>query len=250
MKEKLRQIAEKSNDRIELCVNLINEFNLKTVAELGVFRGDFAQKVLEKNQCIEKYTMIDPWRNLSAWNKPANKDDDTFEKYYQETLEKTDFAKGKRIVLRGKTTEVINEIDDGTYDFVYIDGDHTLKGITIDLINFWPKIKENGFIVGDDFSSSIWQHSLEFEPTMVFPFAVYFAEAVNTKIYALPYGQFIIFKQKDAEFEFVDFTTSKYNNLELRTQLLKQGATSKKSLKYMLKRRVPFTAKLYSAIKK
>lgn len=248
MKEKINEIAKKSNNRFDFCINLIDEFKLTNVAELGVYRGDFAQKVLEKNQSIEKYTMIDPWRNLAAWNKPANKDNDTYDKFYQETLEKTDFAKEKRIILRGKTTEVISQIQDKTYDFVYIDGDHTLKGITIDLINLWSKVKENGFIVGDDFSPTIWQHSKEFEPTMVFPFAVYFAEAVNTKIYALPHGQFAIFKQKATEFEFIDLTNGKYGNLELRTQFSETHKNNR--LKSVIKKRIPFASKIYAYIKK
>lgn len=250
MEKKIKQIIEKSNDRFDFCINLIEEFSFRTVAELGVYRGDFAQKILEKNQSVEKYTMIDPWRNLLAWNKPANKDDETFEGFYKETIQKTDFAKEKRIVLRGKTTEVINLIQDHSYDLVYIDGDHTLKGISIDLINMWPKVKENGFIVGDDFLPSIWQHNQEFEPTMVFPFAVYFAEAVSAKIYALPYGQFAIVKQKETEFEFIDLTNGKYNNLELRGQFLKEEGAAKNSLKSMLGKRISFAAKTYTALKK
>lgn len=222
MIEKIKQIIEKSNDRIDFCINLINESNISTVAEIGVYRGEFARKILEKCQCIEKYTMIDPWKHLTQWNKPFNTDNATFDKFYQETLQKTNFVKEKRIVLRGKTTEVINQIQDNTFDFVYIDGDHTLKGISIDLINLWPKVKENGFIMGDDFLPSIWQHGKEYEPTMVFPFAVYFAEAVNAKIYALPYKQFIIFKQEQTKFEFIDLTNGKYNNLELRTQFYRK----------------------------
>lgn len=248
MKEKIEQIIEKSNDRFDFSIMLIDEFNLSSVAELGVYRGDFAQKILEKNQCIKRYTMIDPWRNLDAWNKPANKDNETFEKFYQETLRKTDFAKEKRIVLRGKTTEVINQIQNNAFDFVYIDGDHTLKGISIDLINLWPKVKEGGFIMGDDFSPTIWQHSQEFEPTMIFPFAVYFAEAVNTKIYALPYEQFIIFKQEESEFEFIDLTNGKYNNLELRTHFFSEK--KQKSLRRMIKKNIPFASQIYSALKK
>ncbi|MFM8374101.1 MAG: class I SAM-dependent methyltransferase [Bacteroidota bacterium] len=235
MKEKISEIVRKSNNRFDFCTNLIEAFNLANVAELGVYRGEFARKVLETNQCIEKYTMIDPWRSLEAWNKPANTDDETFEKFYQETIEKTNFAAGKRIILRGKTTEVVSKIRDNTLDLVYIDGDHTLKGISVDLISMWPKVKENGFIVGDDFYPSIWQHSRKFEPTLVFPFAVYFAEAVNSRIYALPYGQFVICKQGESEFEFTDLTDGTYNNLELRNQLI----VRENSLERMLKRVFP-----------
>ena len=115
MQEIIRKINDNSKDRFSFCIELINEFNLKNVAELGVYRGDFAKEILEKSPSIEQYTMIDPWRNLSEWNKPANKDNDTFEGFYQETMQKTDFAKEKRIVLRGKTTEVIGDITDQSF---------------------------------------------------------------------------------------------------------------------------------------
>src|SRR5690606_33072558 len=122
--------------------------------------------------------------------KPANTNNAEFEAYYQETINRTAFAKEKLQVLRGKTTEVIRHVDEASVDFAYIDGDHTLKGISIDLIGLWGKIKPGGFIGGDDFCPSIWQHSKTFEPTFVFPFAVYFAEAVGAKIYVLPFNQF------------------------------------------------------------
>lgn len=236
MKETLLKLIEKSQNRVMFCIELINEFNLNAVAEIGVYKGDFAKQLLEKSNGIKTYTMIDPWRNLSDWNKPCNKDNNSFENFYKETINKTDFAKEKRKVLRGKTTEVIDELEDESFDFVYIDGDHTLRGITIDLINFWPKLKPNGFIVGDDFSPSIWQHNREFEPTMVFPFAVYFAEAVNTKIFGLNFNQFLIAKNQ-TEFQFIDLTSGKYKNLELRTQF---NNMPNRTIKQLIQKNIPF----------
>ena len=88
-----------------------------------------------------------------------NKSDDIFAGFYRETMERTSEYEAKRVVLRGTTTEVIDEIPDGSLDFAYVDGDHTLRGITIDLVSVFPKIREGGWIGGDDFSPSIWQHS-------------------------------------------------------------------------------------------
>ena len=230
MKNKLTHILGKSNDRFDISVGIINELNFTKIAELGVYRGDYAKKILENCHNVDKYTMIDPWRNLSDWNKPANKDNNTFKEFFEETMSKTDFAKDKRIILRGKTIEIIKQIEDSSLDFVYIDGDHTLKGISIDLISIWPKVKENGCIVGDDFVPSIWQHSKEYEPTMVFPFAVYFAEAVQSKIFGLPFGQFVIFKTISDKFEFINLTGRDYN-LELRKQFYKKKLNIKKLIK-------------------
>lgn len=231
MSKEIIKILAKSQDRYELCINIINENAFKKIAEVGVYKGDFAEKLLTNCPLIEKYAMIDPWRNLSDWNKPANKNDITFEKYYAETMSKTHFAKNKRVVFRGKTTEVIDQIPANEFDFIYIDGDHTLKGITIDLISFWSKLKDGGIIMGDDFFPSIWEHSKKYEPTLVFPYAVFFAEGVNAKIFALPFGQFLIEKQNNSVFEFIDLTGGQYSNLQLKSQLSSRVIEAKRILK-------------------
>ena len=61
------------------------EARAATVAEIGVYRGQFAEQLLDGCPGISTYYMIDPWRNLADWNKPANKGDDVFERYYDET---------------------------------------------------------------------------------------------------------------------------------------------------------------------
>lgn len=104
-------------------------------------------------------------------------------------------------------------------DFAYIDGDHTLRGIAIDLIRVYPKVRVGGFIGGDDLSPTIWAHKTRFEPTLVFPFAIYFAEAVGATIYALPHIQFCLQKTETREFRFVDLT-GQYGDLTLRSQLV------------------------------
>ena len=213
----IRQCVKKSNSRADLWIHLTQFAKVKRMAEIGVYRGDFASQLLRGCDSIEKYYMIDPWRHLDDWNKPANKKDDTFERFLLETKEKTSFAVEKRKILRGKTTEVIENISDGELDFAYIDGDHTLKGITIDLISLFSKIRVGGWIGGDDFSRTVWQHSPNFEPTLVFPFAVYFAEAFGANIYALPYSQFLLEKNQVKSFSFIDLT-GKYSDLGLKSQ--------------------------------
>tara|TARA_B110000196_G_scaffold310508_1_gene313364 strand:- start:97 stop:828 length:732 start_codon:yes stop_codon:yes gene_type:complete len=211
MKNKLIEIIDNSDSRYDLWSNFLSSSKLEVICELGVYKGDFAHMILKKCSFIQKYIMIDPWKNLSNWNKPANHKRDTFDVLYKETLEKTNFAEHKRVILKGTTVEVINKIPDASLDFIYIDGDHTLKGISVDLISTWKKIKKNGFLAGDDFCPSIWQHNINYEPTLVFPFALYFAEAMNTTIYALPYNQFLITKAEKG-FEFINLTDIDYDH--------------------------------------
>ena len=213
----IRQCVARTSSRLDLWTDFVREAGVARMLEVGVYRGSFAARLLEQCGGIERYYMLDPWRHLEGWEKPANKSDDVFEQFLSETRSKTDFAASKRVILRGKTTEVIDQIGDGELDFAYVDGDHTLKGITIDLTRVFPKVRAGGWIGGDDFSSTVWQHATTFEPTLVFPFAVYFAEAVGARIYALPEKQFLLEKRTDGAFAFVDLV-GEYGDVGLRDQ--------------------------------
>jgi hypothetical protein len=202
-------------------VGLLTELGVQEMAEIGVYRGTFAQAILDGCPDITRYYMIDPWRHLDDWDKPANKDDTTFEKCFAETMERTEAHAAKRVVLRGKTTEVVEQIPDGSLDVAYVDGDHTLRGITIDLIRMWPKIRPGGYLAGDDFRPRMWHHTQEFEPTLVFPWAIFFAEAVGAPSYGLPHNQFLIHKV-EAEPTFADLA-GRYADLSLRQGLAKKS---------------------------
>jgi Methyltransferase domain len=215
--DKVREWAAGARTRLDLWVSLVNGVEARAVAEIGVYRGAFAERLLGECPTIAAYYMVDPWRHLDDWNKPANKADDVFERLFEEAMARTGAYAEKRIVLRGKTSEVIDRVPDKALDFAYVDGDHTLRGITVDLVKVFPKVKEGGWIGGDDFSASIWQHGRDYEPTLVFPFAVYFAEAVGARIYGLPHNQFLLEKTARGH-EFVD-VTGRYGDLDLRGQL-------------------------------
>lgn len=200
--------------RFALWKRFLSAQRTRVMAEVGVWKGEFAAEMLLNIPHLDSYYMIDPWANLSNWNKPFNVSQEAFDEVYREMESRTAFAAHKRRILRGRTMEVVDEIPNDSLDFAYIDGDHTLRGITIDLIKMWPKIKQGGIIGGDDFITTPWQHDITFEPTMVCPLSVYFAEAMNVPIVALDHGQFLIYKNKIPGFSFVD-STGQYSDLSL-----------------------------------
>lgn len=197
--------CETKDSRNTLWENVLNEFEPESLCEVGVWRGEFADHLLETCPSISSYVGIDPWRPLRDWNKPNNgstKNLALVENAARTTLERW----GNRVtLLKGKTSEVRNSIADQSLDAAYIDGDHTLRGITVDLISMLPKIKPGGFLFGDDLTKTLWQHGPEFSPTQVFPFVAYFAEAHNLPFFSLPHGQWLIIVRASEEFEWVDF---------------------------------------------
>jgi hypothetical protein len=177
--------------------DLVNRNGFRTIAEIGVWKGELAAALLASCPDITTYWMIDPWRRLPAWNKPLNVTDDEFGRVYEQALAATAGHAGVRQVLRGTTGEVIDRVPDGSLDFVYVDGDHTLRGITLDLLLAWPKVRDGGAIGGDDCVPYAWQHAARFEPTFVSPWVAYFAEAMRAPLTILPAGQFLIHKSAD-----------------------------------------------------
>ena len=160
-----------TTDRLTFWVDFINSNEIKSMTEIGVWRGEFAEQILSSCPGIDRYYLVDPWMHLPNWNKPFNKSDDIFDEVLAEARRRLSSFASKCVFLRGRTTDVeLPEVD-----FTYVDGDHTLRGISIDLIRAWPNTKWLG---GDDFGP-IWQHGDSFEPSMVNPFAVHFAEAVG-----------------------------------------------------------------------
>jgi hypothetical protein len=207
-------IIRDKHNRVELWESLLGHLHVQIMAEIGVWKGEFAERLLRDCPAIKHYIMIDPWANLPDWNKPFNVDERQFQRIYAEAMARTDFAADKRRVLRGRTKEVIDDIPDESLDLAYIDGDHTLRGITIDLLRLLPKIRPGGFMAGDDFVAAPWQHAPQFEPTLVCPFAVYCCEALDLPIIALPFNQFLIWKRQEAGFRFTDLVGA-YGDLSL-----------------------------------
>jgi hypothetical protein len=229
-------VVGNANSRLDLWIRILKKLQLPTIMEVGVWKGEYAEEVLRQCNFISQYYMVDPWATLPDWNKPFNVAPKQFDEVFEEAMRRTAFAESKRIILRGRTKEVIEGVPDNSVDFAYIDGDHTLRGITIDLIKVLPKIKDGGFIGGDDFTNTPWQHDVQFEPTLVCPFSVYFAEAMDLPIAALPFNQFLIQKAPNSKFAFID-TTGGYGNLGLnRIPLQLFASTLKNKVKQLLKR--------------
>ena len=93
--EALRALGEAAANRVELWTRFAREAEARRVAEIGVYRGRFAARMLADCPAIETYYMVDPWRNLEDWNKPANTSDDEFERIFREAMERTSGARGQ-----------------------------------------------------------------------------------------------------------------------------------------------------------
>lgn len=122
------------------------------VAELGVWKGEFARFIWDETQPKEMH-LIDCWApqdELGKIEKLVASSSEQHEAWYQEARGRFEGVEGV-IFHRGMTADMVERFPDGHFDWIYVDGDHTYEGCAADLRMYLPKVKEGGFIVCDDY---------------------------------------------------------------------------------------------------
>lgn len=100
------------------------------VAEVGTYRGHFARHILAACDPAElhlidiDFSLLDP-----------------------------DVAADRRVTLhRGLSHAMLGQFADGTFDWIYIDGDHSYEGVSRDATVASTKVKRGGYLVFNDFA--------------------------------------------------------------------------------------------------
>lgn len=108
-------------------------------AEVGTDRGDFAARILETCQPAHLHVLeldvsrIDP-ANLEA-----------------------PIRDGRVTVHEGDSAAGLNAFPDASFDWIYIDGDHSYEGVKRDIAAAVPKVKPGGLLVFNDYC--VWSVS-------------------------------------------------------------------------------------------
>lgn len=141
------QIIEVDFDRYDL-PGLWKLHEFRTGAEIGVWRGDFANHILRR--CDTNLYLIDPWQgNIEGYNDIRNQSQEEQERCYQATLINMSAFPGRYTIIRDFSHRAVKQFDDGQLDFVYLDADHEL--IWEDLNLWYPKVRHGGMVAGHDF---------------------------------------------------------------------------------------------------
>jgi hypothetical protein len=125
-----------------------------TMAEVGVFRGGFSEKILDVCK-PEKFYMVDIWEGkMMSGDKDGKsivKIPDMQEVYENEILPKFGVLPNVK-VIRETSTDFFNrpEFVD-SLDAIYIDALHTYKAVLKDLEGARKVVKSGGIIMGHDY---------------------------------------------------------------------------------------------------
>jgi len=135
-------------------VLLIDALGLRRGVEIGVNTGDFSQHILSKSG-LEWLGSVDGWTTetddtRSVFRKWAIRNE-AVEKAYRETVSKLSRFGARSSVIRKLSFDAVKEFADGSLDFIYVDASHRFSGVAMDLIQWWPKLREGGVFAGHDY---------------------------------------------------------------------------------------------------
>lgn len=132
-------------------MNIIFNFNVKVMAEIGVYKGELMRDLLRSKGVagqLRQYFAIDPWDvNEVHWRRAARTD---WDRMYWNVCKYMPWFPALRIV-RLKSVEAALFFPEGFFDLVYIDGDHSYSSVKADIAAWLPTVKRGGLIGGHDY---------------------------------------------------------------------------------------------------
>jgi len=123
---------------------LFKERGYKVGAEVGVCRGLFSEIL-----CKGGFKMygIDAWTMLHDYVHP--KGQARLDQQYEET--KARLAAFDYTLIRKKSMDAVEDFEDESLDFVYLDANHHFKSIAEDIVEWTKKVRKGGIVSGHDF---------------------------------------------------------------------------------------------------
>lgn len=121
------------------------------VAELGVFRGVYSERIVERCQPKLLY-LVDLWGSrVDWWIDGEIRSVSGGEAYH---LCRSKFELNQSVKLRRESTiDFLASMPDKSLDLVYLDADHSYRSVRDELALSWPRMKPGGWISGHDYCS-------------------------------------------------------------------------------------------------
>lgn len=121
------------------------------IAELGVFEGNFSNKINIFNE-PKKLFLVDTFQGLMGSGDVNGENfrvvdlDVEYKKLLKEHSDNPNI-----IITKSSTTSFLKSLNNDYLDAVYIDADHSYKSVLSDLYLSHQKVKDCGYILGHDY---------------------------------------------------------------------------------------------------
>jgi hypothetical protein len=157
----MRQIIKRKIKKLKFLLGMQTRENIFKVlpknsicAELGVFKGEFSEAILEYSKPKEAH-FIDVWWSMFGETYPNWGDYTDFGNLktrdaHNEAVTKIQSYPGNNIIHVGSDLDYLVSLPDAYFDWVYIDSSHDYEHTHKELKILLIKIKKGGIICGHD----------------------------------------------------------------------------------------------------
>lgn len=126
---------------------IITDVKTPVGVEIGTAEGHTTEYLLNTISDLTLYG-VDPYPEYIDWDGNTPKYDENKNQHHKKVEKFSD-----RYTHVYKTSDdAALEFEDESLDFVFIDGLHTYDQVLKDCINYYPKVKKGGYIIGHDFA--------------------------------------------------------------------------------------------------
>jgi hypothetical protein len=125
-----------------------------TVAEIGVFKGDFSAQILSITK-PHRLHLIDFWPDEMIQSSGESITGSDACKFVRNVFA-SEIKNNKVVLHKGLSGQISQEFPDEYFDWIYIDAGHSYEEVKSDLNCWYPKVKAGGFITGHDYIEKTW----------------------------------------------------------------------------------------------
>jgi hypothetical protein len=136
-------MSKAADDNRKAVVELATGALARTIVEIGVRRGRLSV-LLHKIPTLEHLWLVDVWLPEKAVVRDPLKNANYVKRWAKSKPDKV-------TVLHMRSQRAATSFADGSIDFIYIDGDHSVKGVKSDIGSYLPKVRDGGILCGDDY---------------------------------------------------------------------------------------------------
>jgi len=126
--------------------NFFKEMGYKVGIEIGTHKGEFTELFCKEG--LTTYT-VDPWIGFSGQGR-SQKLQEIQDGYYVEAKKRLSIYPNCNII-RKTSMDAVSDFEDGSLDFVYIDGNHSFKHTAEDIYEWSKKVRRGGIVSGHDY---------------------------------------------------------------------------------------------------
>lgn len=145
---------------IEYMKDLKKNMKCSVYVEIGVlYGGSMIEQMKDSQECI--FIGIDPFTGYYGNSYDPHRKVDLSNHYdiVKKNIDENNPNNHKYHLLKGFSNDMVDEFKklNLQIDYLFIDGDHSYKGVMDDFNNYLPFVKKDGFIVFDNYNDNAWK---------------------------------------------------------------------------------------------